>query len=84
MEASDIRTRIRSFIEETYLFEENSHVLDDDDSLVEGNIIDSAAVLTLIIFLEEEFEIQVEDNEVMPDNLDTVNRLTTFVQTKAA
>lgn len=54
----------------------------DDISLLEEGIIDSVAVLELILFLEETFAISIEDEEIIPDNLDSVNKLVIFVQSK--
>ena len=54
----------------------------DDVSLLEEGIIDSVGVLELILFLEETFAFSVEDEEIIPDNLDSVNKLGIYVQSK--
>ena len=56
----------------------------DDASLLEEGIIDSVGVLELILFLEQTFAFSVEDEEIIPDNLDSVNKLVIYVQSKSA
>jgi len=73
--------RIRSFIEENFLF---GHVsfLKDSDSFLEGGILDSTGILQLIAFLGEEYGITVEDEEVTPDNLDSIDKIAAFLRRK--
>lgn len=71
--------RIRDFILETFLFTNDEAALADDESLLEKGIIDSTGVLELVTFLESEFGITVEDEELLPDNLDSVNRVGAYV-----
>ncbi len=59
-------------------------VLAEDTSLLDSGLIDSTGVLELITFLESEFAITIEDLEVVPENLDTLARLTAFVTRKQA
>src|SRR5438045_9573647 len=72
--------KVRQFIITNYYVADPSQ-LSDDDSLLDGGIIDSTGVLELIFFLEEEFAITVEDSEVIPDNLDTIGRTSRFAAT---
>lgn len=77
-----VRTGIVDFIGETYLFGDTSALPGDEDSLIEGGIIDSTGVLELIDFLESHFEIQVAEAETVPANLDTIARLVDYVLRK--
>jgi len=54
-----------------------------DDQLLENGILDSLGVLELVTYLEETFEIAVADEDLMPENFQTIERLTAFVQEKA-
>lgn len=56
--------------------------LNDNDSFFETGIIDSVGVLELVAFVEEFFRITVNDDEVTLENLDSINRLTSFIQSK--
>lgn len=79
--SSDQKAKIKTFIIENFLFG-NADGLNDDTSFLEEGIIDSTGVLELITFLEEEFEIKVEDDELIPENLDSINNVTNFLKTK--
>ena len=72
---------VRQFIIENFLFGEESK-LEDDMSFLENGIIDSTGILELIAFLEETYNIKVEDDELIPENLDSLNNVVTFIETK--
>ncbi len=74
--------KIREFIFENFLFDEAEESLDNDDSFLEQGIIDSTGILELIDWLTETFGITIEEQEVIPDNLDSVNQIVAFVQIK--
>ena len=80
---SDQKNKIKNFIIENFLFG-NADGLKDDTSFLEEGIIDSTGVLELITFLEEEFNIKVDDKELTPENLDSINNVTAFLTRKAA
>jgi acyl carrier protein len=82
MDADEIQKRIREFIVETFLFGEDAEDLKDDDSFLETGLIDSTGILELIQFLEESFDIEIEDEEMIPENLDAIDRSTRFVERK--
>ncbi|GBE40183.1 MAG TPA: acyl carrier protein [Nitrospirae bacterium] len=77
-----IRQVIKKFILENILFEDDENALDYDDSFIEKGIIDSTGVLELVNFIEEEFSVSVDDEEMIPENLDSVNKLAGFVNKK--
>jgi len=74
--------RIKSFILETFLFTDDPSVINDRESLLDRGVIDSTGVLELVMFLEEEFAISVRDDELIPDNLDSIERVNAFVKRK--
>lgn len=77
-----VRSELVDFIVTNYLFGDTSRAPQDDESLVEGGIIDSTGLMELIEFLEAEFGIQVDDDDTVPSNLDSVANLTRFVLRK--
>ncbi|RFA25163.1 acyl carrier protein [Alkalilimnicola ehrlichii] len=77
-----ITEKIRQHILANYLFTDDPAALADDDSFLEQGIIDSTGIMEVIFFLEEEFGIRVDDDELIPENLDSVNRIARFVQRK--
>ena len=74
---------IRSFILKNFLFDQNDGSLTDDTSFLEQGIIDSTGVLELVEWLETTFSIKIEDEELLPENLDSINRLVQFVAAKS-
>lgn len=72
---------IRQFITEKYLFGDNKE-LSSDTSLLEAGIIDSTGILELISYLEEHYQIKVNDDELVPENLDTIASICAFLSKK--
>ncbi len=73
---------IRTFIFENFLFDGDDDGLQNDESFLDKGIIDSTGVLELVEWLEDEFGIPVEDEELIPENLDSVNQLAAFIARK--
>ena len=78
---SEQKSEIKTFIIENFLFG-NADGLSDDTSFLEEGIIDSTGVLELITFLENKFSIKVEDDELIPENLDSINNICVFLENK--
>ncbi len=78
----DVKTTIREFIVENFLFGDTSVVFDDDDSLMENGILDSTGILELVAFLEKEYGIRIANEEILPENMDTLNNLHRFLEKK--
>ena len=76
-----MKSELRNFIVENYLFGREID-FSDDDSFLERGIIDSTGVLELLAWLESRWQVKVEDNELLPENLDSVNRILRFVERK--
>ena len=71
-------TAIREFIVETFLFGDASG-LQNDASFMETGLIDSMGVLQIADFLKQKYEIQVKEDQFIPDNLDSIERITRFI-----
>jgi acyl carrier protein len=78
-----IKQQIWNFIVENFLFGE-SDGLSESDSLLEKGIIDSTGVLELIAFIEESYGIKVKDEELVPENLDSILNVTGYILRKQA
>jgi acyl carrier protein len=74
-------TTVREFVVENFLFGDSDH-LEDNTSFLESGIIDSTGILELVAFLEETYGIKIEDEEVIPDNLDSLKNIDSFLQEK--
>ena len=75
------REQIRAFIIENFLFGKDDG-FKDDTSFLDDGIIDSTGVLELVNFLEEEFSISVQDEELVPENLDSINNAVAYLEKK--
>ncbi len=75
----DTRQLIRNYIGENFLFSRNGFNLGDDLSFLETGIVNSLGVMELVQFVEEQFGIRVADEDVVPANFDSVNRLAAFI-----
>lgn len=78
----ELKSQIRQFILRNYLFSSDEKALDDGVSLMKTGVVDSTGVLELISFLEEQFGVKVQDEEMTPENLDSVDRIVAFVSGK--
>lgn len=76
--------KIRAFIFEHFLFDAAEEALRNDTSFLEQGVIDSTGILELVDWLEEAFGISVEDEELVPENLDSVNLLAAYIDRKTA
>ena len=72
---------VRHFVVENFLFGDGES-LKDDTSFMEASIIDSTGILELIMFLEETYNIKIEDNELIPENLDNLRNINQFLERK--
>ena len=79
---ADVKETMKNFIEKRFLMGGGFENIGDDDSFLESGIIDSTGVLELVSFTEETFGIYIEDEELTPDNLDSLNRITRFIREK--
>lgn len=82
MKGNGIREKARAYIADNLMMGASSERLDDDSSFLELGIIDSTGVIELISFLEETFGIQVQDDEIVPENLDSLAAIERFVLQK--
>jgi acyl carrier protein len=77
-----LREQIRAFILQNYLFTDDPSALGLEDSLLGRGIVDSTGMLEIIFFIEEQLGVKVQDDEMIPDNLDGVNKIARFVESK--
>lgn len=79
---TDLRTTLRQYILQNFLFTEDPTVLDDNESLMQRGIIDSVGALEIALFIEQTFGFSVKEDEMLPENLDSVTQLTRFVESR--
>jgi acyl carrier protein len=76
---TNIKDQVRSYIADNFLLGDKAARLADSDSFLEHHILDSTGFLELISFIEESFGIKVQDDEMIPENLDSLKNIETFV-----
>ena len=77
-----VEEMLRKYIADNILFSKKGYPYPDDASFLENGIVDSTNILELVMFVEEEFGITTDDNEITPDNFDSVKKLADFVHSK--
>lgn len=77
-----ITQSIRKFIFDNYLFGYDENELSNDMSFLDYGVMDSLGVVELLAYIEKEFDITVSNDEVLPDNLDSVNCVSRFILRK--
>lgn len=77
-----VESQVRAYVVDHFLFGQGGDKLGSDDSFLEKGLIDSTGVLEVVMFLEERFGIKVQDDELVPENLDSLVRIARFVERK--
>jgi acyl carrier protein len=80
----DIRNELREFIFSNFLMARSAEELQDSDSLQKRGIIDSTGILELVDFIEEKYNIHINDEELTPENLDSINNICRYLEKKRA
>ena len=83
-ETGTYSVQIRDYVAKNLLFSDTGFNYDDDASFLDEGIIDSLGVIELVTFVEKEFGVSVADNELVPDNFDSVAKLGAFIGNKLA
>ena len=77
----DNSVKVRDFVVENFLFGDGE-VLKSDTSFMEEGIIDSTGILELVFFIEETFGFSIQDDELVPENMDSLQNITRFIDRK--
>ena len=82
MDEKTILKEVREYVVENFLLGEDEEELSNSDSFLESGLIDSTGILEVIAFLEETYDVEIEDEEMIPENLDSVERVARFIASK--
>jgi acyl carrier protein len=77
-----LKDELRQFVTDNFMYGKPYEGFADDDSFIERGIMDSTAVMELVAYLEKRYRITFDDKDLIPDNLDSVNRLARFVKSR--
>lgn len=78
----EIEEKIRKFLIENFVLSEQLDELGFEESFLENGVVDSTGILELVFFVEDQFGIQIDTSEVLPENFDSVNCLASFIRRK--
>jgi acyl carrier protein len=79
-----VKDEIKQYIAENILFSSNGFTLDDDESFLEAGVVDSLGVVELVAFVEETYQLEVPDDDIVPANFDSVDNLAAYISRRAA
>ena len=79
-----LRASLRRYVLENHLFTDDESRLKDADSFLESGILDSTGIMELILFIEESQNLKVTDDEMAPENLDSIDNLVAYIERKQA
>lgn len=74
--------QIRDYITDNLLFGGTTVEFDNNSSLLELGIVDSVGVMELVLFVEETYDLRIEDDEIVPENFDSVSHLANYIRSK--
>ena len=81
MEQSEIVAKVKDYIEKNFVYDQETN-LKVDESLLDSGLVDSTGILEVVSFIEESFSVSIEDEEMVPDNLDSVDKIASFIVRK--
>lgn len=79
---SEIRAKVREFIGSNFLLGKSQDAIQDSGSFLDSGIVDSTGVLEIVEFVQEAWGFRVADDELVPENLDSVDNLVRFILRK--
>lgn len=80
--SDSVQAKVKAFVVDRFLYGQGGDGLSNGDSFLQRNLMDSTGVLELVAWLEETYKISVADQELIPDNLDTIDKIAAFVGKK--
>jgi acyl carrier protein len=70
---------VREFISHEMLHDSRETPINDEDQLIESGIIDSLGIMTLLVFLEEKFSLQISGDDLIPENFGSINTISDLI-----
>jgi acyl carrier protein len=83
MAGNHLNIQIRKFVLDKYPLARKQQIK-DSDPLLESGVLDSLGVLDLVSFVEQEFSVHVADDELVPENFQTIDRIAAFIESKSS
>ena len=78
----DVKKTVRDYILQNFLMGDMGVALKEDQSFLDHHILDSTGFIELVTFLETTWKFQIKDEEMIPENLDSLDNIERFVRSK--
>ena len=82
MAPNEVQDKLQTYFEDNFLYDESMDEINKDMSLIDNGYIDSTGIIGLVAFLERTFDIKVYDNEIIPENFNTLNNIYSYIGSK--
>lgn len=79
----DVETSVREFLQGQGVLIPGTDAVAADESLLDSGLLDSAGIFQLVAFLEERFRLTISDEDIVPDNFDSINAVVAFVNAQS-
>lgn len=79
----EIENQLREYIIDNFMYADDDGQLTSDMSLFDNGIMDSTGVLDLVAFIEEKYQVQVDDTDLVPENFDSLTAIATYIKSKS-
>lgn len=84
MNSKDVKDKLLVFFQNNILYYESMNEINGDESLIDNGYIDSTGIIGLVTFIEKTFNIKVYDNEILPENFNSINSIYLYINNKIA
>jgi acyl carrier protein len=78
-----VEEMIRKYVAEDILFSSDGYPYSDDASFLGEGILNSMNILELVMFVEEKFHLKLPDQDIIPENFDSIGKLSAYIRSKA-
>lgn len=82
MNSNDVKDKLILFFQNNILYNESANEINFDESLIDGAIIDSIGIIMLVTYIEKTFDFRVNDHEILPENFESINRISAYISSK--
>lgn len=80
--SEDVKSKVLDFFQNTILYNESIDEISGDMSLIDEGYIDSTGLISLVAFIEETFNFEVYDHEIIPENFESLNKIYKYINSR--
>lgn len=82
MDSKDVKDKLLTFFQNVIPYDESTIEIDGDESLIDNGYLDSTGLISLVVFIEENFKFEVHDREIIPENFESLNKIHTYINSR--